>query len=410
LIFGNAIFISLFLEATFRNKLQTLAPPGVLCLKGTLAQIQKGACDPLRSWLNKRVIRVFAALVFGLVIRNTAEGQNPRAILDHVGDTYANLHTYDFHGTIQATTAIDGIGYRFRVPVEIAQGNAPNLPLAASLGLGAWTRTDAVKGSPPGATISLPGPTDFAQITSNIKSARVLREETLQANGKAARCYVMDLEQAAEASSGGPSHRTVWIDKATLLVLRTAFHTAQAARTSQPELPLDWVITFSSYQLNGPNPNWLVGMQEVAEKENAALSAKMIGTQAPFFMLQDLNGQEVSLSALRDKVVLLSFWATSCSPCRSELPLLAKLERDWSEKGVVLARITDEPAQVVDQFLKRTRQNFSSLVNGEAVAKQYGVRGVPTLVVIDKGGKIVAYDMGELDETALLARLKRGLE
>jgi thiol-disulfide isomerase/thioredoxin len=134
----------------------------------------------------------------------------------------------------------------------------------------------------------------------------------------------------------------------------------------------------------------------------------MIGMEAPDFGLKDLKGHDFRLDRLRGKTVLLSFWATWCTPCRSELPLLAKLERDLSEKGLVLARITEEPAEQVDRFLFRTHHNFSTLVNGAAVAKQYGVRGIPTLVVIDQAGKIVSYDVNELGESGLLQRLQRG--
>jgi hypothetical protein len=87
--------------------------------------------------------------------------------------------------------------------------------------------------------------------------------------------------------------------------------------------------------------------------------------------------------------------------------LLAKLERDWSAKGLALVRITDEPPEPVNRFLKRTHQSFSTLVNGKAAKEKYSVPAIPTLVVVDQSGKIIAYDVSELSETALLERLKR---
>jgi hypothetical protein len=90
---------------------------------------------------------------------------------------------------------------------------------------------------------------------------------------------------------------------------------------------------------------------------------------------------------------------------------VASLEKTWAAKGLVVIRITDEPPEDVEAFFKRTQQSFPTLVNRENVSKQFGVPGVPTLALIDKAGKIVAYDTAPLSESDLTSRLKRaGLE
>jgi hypothetical protein len=177
--------------------------------------------------------------------------------------------------------------------------------------LPSWTTADGAAENAPAVSFapSRVNSVISAQIAHNVKSANVLREEKLEANGKAVPCYLVDVLQSADA---GPEHRTVWIDKATFLVLRIAFRTAELAKDSQPALPFDWVITFTSYQLNEPPPDWLVEIGQKAEKELATLTARMIGMQAPVFKLQDLDGREVSLDNLHGKAVLLSFWATWC--------------------------------------------------------------------------------------------------
>ena len=54
------------------------------------------------------------------------------------------------------------------------------------------------------------------------------------------------------------------------------------------------------------------------------------GEPAPNFQLRDMNGQIVSLSDLRGKVVLVNFWATWCGPCRIEMPAMERLYRTYS--------------------------------------------------------------------------------
>ena len=90
---------------------------------------------------------------------------------------------------------------------------------------------------------------------------------------------------------------------------------------------------------------------------------------------------------------------------------MASLEKSWSPEGLVVVRITSEPPEDVQAFLKCTLQKVPTLVNGENVEKRFSVQGIPTLVLIDKAGKIVSYDVALLSESDLTSRLKRaGLE
>jgi thiol-disulfide isomerase/thioredoxin len=185
------------------------------------------------------------------------------------------------------------------------------------------------------------------------------------------------------------------------------FQTNVAPENSQPAHQLNWSTTFTAYKLNANPPDWLVKLKSTREDQVRELKAEKVGTSAPDFKLQDLDGQEVSLADLRDRVVLLDFWATWCLPCRKELPVITKIERDWSAKGLTVLRITNEEPDVVKVFLKGTRLKFVTLVNGADVSRQYSVDGIPTIVLIDKTGKIVAYDVAELSEAELVDRLRQ---
>ena len=305
---------------------------------------------------------------------------------------------------------VDGVKYGMNLPLEIAQGETPDQRLSILNKTPSWEKPigNASNDYPPLSGISMPDNRfyDFASIAQRVKSTKFLRLESLEANGKRTPCFVISVVRTLNRGTV-----TLWIDKTTRLVLRVQFQTIVEAEGSQPTHQLNWITTFTSYKLNADIPDWLVKRKSNWDDQVAALKAKMIGTTVPDFKLQDLNGSEVRLADLRDRIVLLNFWATWCFPCRRELPVIAKIERDLTAKGLTVLRITNETAEDVKAFLKSTRQKFATLVSGETVSRQYVVNGIPTLVLINRAGKIVAYDISELSEADLLGRLKQaGLE
>jgi len=114
------------------------------------------------------------------------------------------------------------------------------------------------------------------------------------------------------------------------------------------------------------------------------------GDQAPLFTLPDVNGRTVSLSDYRGKVVLLNFWATTCSPCKQEIPDFIDLQSRYGNKGLQVIGIgLDEPSEL-KRFAAQNGMNYEVLLGKNEVAWRYsGNSGVPRTFVIDKHGAIV---------------------
>lgn len=119
---------------------------------------------------------------------------------------------------------------------------------------------------------------------------------------------------------------------------------------------------------------------------------RLLGSEAPNFILQDLAGKEVELAKVStQKPVLLVFWATWCPTCIEEVPLL----NEWSEKYPqleILGIDVEEPAERVNTFARKRGIRYKILLDQEGkVAEEYGLVGVPSAILLAKGGKVIYY-------------------
>ncbi len=111
---------------------------------------------------------------------------------------------------------------------------------------------------------------------------------------------------------------------------------------------------------------------------------------APDFTLNTLDGQEMTLSKLKGKVVLLDFWATWCAPCREAIPHLIDLRKTYQKKGVEVIGMNVDKGDVetVRRFVKSMDIPYPITVAPEEVSRSYGVTALPTTILIDKEGRI----------------------
>ena len=116
------------------------------------------------------------------------------------------------------------------------------------------------------------------------------------------------------------------------------------------------------------------------------------------FTLESLGGDKVSLSSFKGKVVLLSFWATWCGPCKQEMPEMQALYQKLKGRGfeVVAVDMMEDRATVSD-FAKKNGYTFPILLDttGEVGGGGlYDARAIPTNYIVDKVGKIVGRKIG----------------
>jgi cytochrome c biogenesis protein CcmG/thiol:disulfide interchange protein DsbE len=129
------------------------------------------------------------------------------------------------------------------------------------------------------------------------------------------------------------------------------------------------------------------------------LPALAVDAAGPDFILKDLKGQEVSLGSFRDRPILLVFGTTWCPYCREEIPRIKEIYRLGREKNLeVLNIFINEPEAKVSAFAAKYALPYRVLLDSDGkVAERYQVRGVPTLVLLDRQGKIVCFQCRNLD-------------
>jgi peroxiredoxin len=131
----------------------------------------------------------------------------------------------------------------------------------------------------------------------------------------------------------------------------------------------------------------------------ASASLPPVGKAAPDFAAKSDSGRNVRLSELRGQVVLINFWASWCSPCRQELPLLNKIYTQYRSAGFTLLAVNvDDNRRDADAMLKRLNLRFPTLFDGtKSVAKLYGVDTMPATLVIDRDGRVRYVHRGYYD-------------
>ena len=119
---------------------------------------------------------------------------------------------------------------------------------------------------------------------------------------------------------------------------------------------------------------------------------------APEFELNDLAGRAVKLSDFRGKVVLLDFWATYCGPCRDSIPEFQRMFERFRGRGLEVVGVNmDAGAGEAAEYAKALKMGYTVLLDPENRTRTpFGVRGLPTTLLLDRSGAVrrtwVGYD------------------
>jgi thiol-disulfide isomerase/thioredoxin len=108
------------------------------------------------------------------------------------------------------------------------------------------------------------------------------------------------------------------------------------------------------------------------------------------------EGQQIALSSLKGKVVLVDFWASWCRPCRAENPNVVKIYNEQKDKGFTVYSVSLDQSK--DAWIKAIGDDKLTWPNhvselaywNTSVVKTYNIKGIPLTYLLDKNGKIAA--------------------
>lgn len=161
--------------------------------------------------------------------------------------------------------------------------------------------------------------------------------------------------------------------------------------------------------------------QEKEEKEEIEESEIKVGVfpgdRAYDFTLEDREGNEVSLSDYKGKVVFVNFWASWCPPCIAEMPYIQNLYekyKDSDEAAVLTINLTKAEKNGVEdanEYLDENNYTFPVLLDTEGeIAVKYRVANIPTTYIIDKDGIIYNYIVGPMSEDRMVDQIEGAIE
>lgn len=132
----------------------------------------------------------------------------------------------------------------------------------------------------------------------------------------------------------------------------------------------------------------------------------------PAYNTTALDGARLASDSLRGKVVLVNIWATWCTPCRVEMPLLESTWNRHKRDGLVLigASVDRGDPSKVRAFVEERGITYPiSIVNSEVIAALGGVHGYPTSVLIGRDGRVRHRVIGPIGPLSLEPAIRRAL-
>ena len=126
----------------------------------------------------------------------------------------------------------------------------------------------------------------------------------------------------------------------------------------------------------------------------------------PQFSGSTLDARPLSITEYRGSVIILNFWASWCLECRPEMPVLERLQREFSSRGLIIIGVnTREKKEAAWRYAKELGLTFPLVLDRDGkINALYGVVGLPTTFVIGRDGRTIGFAVGPREWESAPAR------
>jgi len=127
-----------------------------------------------------------------------------------------------------------------------------------------------------------------------------------------------------------------------------------------------------------------------------------LGDYPPNYLGKNSNGDEVNLEDHKGKIVVISFWASWCSPCLKELPILENIQNKIGTDKVKVIAINFKESRKKFKKIKKILSSLNLTLTHDkrgTIGKKFGVEAIPNLFIIGKDGQLVFHNVGYGDSS-----------
>jgi thiol-disulfide isomerase/thioredoxin len=254
---------------------------------------------------------------------------------------------------------------------------------------------------------------NLPDINNSLKSVEITAEKTMEIDDQQYECWVVEARYDTIKLPGQQltildAVQTSWISKTLGLTLQNSLTARLLVGTLPEPVIMTQATTTVGLSLNEELPDSLFvftpppGATQTADWTLPGVTKPDVeGKPAPA-----LKGAPPT----RGKVVLLDFWTSWSAPCQRELPIIEKLHKEFRSQGLVVLGVNvGEDKDTVAKYVTTAHITYPSIqVTAEdELLKSLSVHAYPTLVLIDRTGKVALYDIGAKSEAGLRAALAK---
>ena len=133
---------------------------------------------------------------------------------------------------------------------------------------------------------------------------------------------------------------------------------------------------------------------------------EMVGSRAPDFTLDCLDGDKISMADLTGKPVLLEFWAPWCSGCLKNIEPLKKLHSRFNAEIHLIAASSEQGHKSMQNFSNRYHIPYQITFSNQELLNSYQVNGIPVTILIDANGVIRDYHIGQFSYERMAKKIQ----